>query len=132
MHLNHDCTLSSRSAMRSLPGLFLGFILVFCPAFSSAIAAQPLNPAAPQAPAAPAATATFDVAAIHQNLIDQSGRSHIYSSPGDGQFRTVNLSLRALMQWAFEMPETRILGGPSWVESTKWDIEAKADSSVDA
>jgi uncharacterized protein (TIGR03435 family) len=30
------------------------------------------------------------------------------------------------------MPETRILGGPSWIDTTKFDIDAKADGSVDA
>jgi uncharacterized protein (TIGR03435 family) len=30
------------------------------------------------------------------------------------------------------MPEGRVLGGPGWLNSAKFDIEAKADESVDA
>jgi uncharacterized protein (TIGR03435 family) len=37
-----------------------------------------------------------------------------------------------LVRWAFEMPETRIEGGPSWFNSTMFDIDAKADNAVDA
>ena len=73
----------------------------------------------------------FDVAAIHQNITDQSGRSHIISSAHDGKFTSINVRLKALIRWAFEMPETRILGGPAWIDTTKFDIEAKADSAVD-
>jgi uncharacterized protein (TIGR03435 family) len=73
----------------------------------------------------------FDVAAIRQNLSDPSARSHIVSSPFDGEFHAINVPLKMLLAWAFETPETRILDGPSWIGSTKFDIEAKADSSVD-
>ena len=82
--------------------------------------------------AAPVSAPVFDVAAIHRNVADQTGHSHIVSSPFDGNFKTVNVSLKALIRWAFEMPETRILGGPAWMETAKFDIDAKADSSVDA
>ena len=88
--------------------------------------------ASPQAGSAPAGVARFDVAAIHQNIDDRSGHNHIYSSPNDGHFRAVNVSAKMLVRWAFEMPETRILGGPAWMNSTMFDIDATADSVVDA
>jgi uncharacterized protein (TIGR03435 family) len=87
-----------------------------------------------QARTNPPATQTapkFDVVAIHQNIADESGRSHIWSSPFDGQFRTMNVSLKALIHWAFEMPEERIFGTPSWAGSTFFDIDAKADPALD-
>jgi uncharacterized protein (TIGR03435 family) len=121
--------------MRSLPGLFLGFILVFCPAFSSAIAAQTLNPAAPQAPAAqpaPAPAPQFDVAAIHLHESLPHEHNSIWSSPFDGNFNAANISLMTLVDWAYEMPDTRILGAPGWTRTTMFNIKAKADSSVDA
>jgi uncharacterized protein (TIGR03435 family) len=79
------------------------------------------------ASAAPA----FDVAAIRQNNADHTARSHIISSPSDGNFRAINVRLKAILQFAFGISETQILGGPAWIDSTKFDIEAKADSSVD-
>jgi len=81
---------------------------------------------------APRPDPVFEVAAIHQNVSDQSGRSHIVSSPADGHFLTINASLQSIVRWAFAMTETRILGGPGWISSTKFDIDAKAEASVDA
>jgi uncharacterized protein (TIGR03435 family) len=73
----------------------------------------------------------FEVAAIHQNTTDQSGRSHIVSSSHDGRFTAINVTLKALLQWAFAIADARILGGPAWFNSARFNIEAKADSSVD-
>jgi uncharacterized protein (TIGR03435 family) len=36
-----------------------------------------------------------------------------------------------LIRWAYEMPETRILGAPAWASSTMFNIDAKADPAVD-
>jgi uncharacterized protein (TIGR03435 family) len=38
---------------------------------------------------------------------------------------------RELVQWAFTIADARILGGPAWFNSARFNIEAKADSSVD-
>jgi uncharacterized protein (TIGR03435 family) len=43
----------------------------------------------------------------------------------------INVPMKMLLQFAFALPETRILVGPDWLNSIKFDIEAKADSSVD-
>ena len=86
------------------------------------------SPAAAQlAPAEPA----FDVAAIRENHSDHTARSHIVSSPSDGHLTVMNVPMKMLLQFAFALPETRILGGPDWLNSIKFDIEAKSDSSVD-
>jgi uncharacterized protein (TIGR03435 family) len=85
----------------------------------------------PAAVTVPDSAPVFDVAAIHLHKPEPHEHNSIWSSPLDGHFRAVNISLMALVRWAFEMPETRILGGPGWMNSTNFDIEAKADSSVD-
>ena len=81
---------------------------------------------------APAISPVFDVAAIRQKNSDHTARSHIYSSPGDGSFRAINVPMKMLLQFAFGLPETRIFGGPEWLSSIKFDVDAKADSTVDA
>ena len=53
----------------------------------------------------------------------------------------INVPMKMLLQFAFALPETRILGGQDWLNqdwlnqdwlnSIKFDIEARADSSVD-
>jgi uncharacterized protein (TIGR03435 family) len=88
---------------------------------------------APNPPSETAAVSApvFDVAAIRQNNSDHTARSHIFSSPYDGQFKAINVPLKMLLQFAFDLPESRILNAPAWVDTTKFDIQAKADSSLD-
>ena len=74
----------------------------------------------------------FDVAAIHVHIPEPHEHNSIWSSPFDGQFRAANVTLKSLVQFAFGIPETRILKGPAWIDSTMFNIDAKADSSVDA
>jgi uncharacterized protein (TIGR03435 family) len=80
-----------------------------------------------------AAPLTFDVASIRENTThDQHTHNSIYNDPSESQFRTVNLSIRALLQYAYGLPATQILGGPSWLDSSTFDIDAKSDATVDA
>src|SRR5580700_4869249 len=124
MHLNLRCThglMPHRliSRMRSLRPSLAGMILVACPACIPALAAQSAVQAAPQ----------FDVAAIHLHEPQPHERSHIVSE--NGSFTTVNVDLKSILQWAYDLPESRIVGGPSWLSSARWDIEAKADNALD-
>ena len=87
----------------------------------------PSPAAAHPAPAEPA----FDVAAIRENHSDHTARPHIISSPRDGHLTVIYVPMKMLFQFAFALPEARIVGGPDWLNSIKFDIEAQADSSVD-
>jgi uncharacterized protein (TIGR03435 family) len=108
--------------MHSMSFCTLALILV------SAAAAQ--TPAAVAAGrSAPSPTPSFDVAAIHPHQPEPHERSHIVDS--SGRFTTVNVDLRAILQWAFDMPESRIVGGSAWLDSARWDIEAKAENALD-
>jgi uncharacterized protein (TIGR03435 family) len=92
----------------------------------------PAPPQSQSAPAAtPAATPSFDVAAIHQHIPEPHEHNSIWSSPFDSHFKAENMSLIGLIHWAFNMPDTRILGAPGWANSTMFNIDASADSSVD-
>jgi uncharacterized protein (TIGR03435 family) len=85
-----------------------------------------------QSPAAPAAAApAFDVASIRENNTSTDDHHHIYNVAGESHFRTVNLSVKDLIQFAYVLPESQILGGPSWLDTTMFDIDAKSDSAVD-
>jgi uncharacterized protein (TIGR03435 family) len=78
------------------------------------------------------ATPTFDVAAIRENTAANDGHHHIYNDPAESHFRTVNLSTKDLIQFAFGIPSSQILGGPAWLDSAMYDTDAKSDASVDA
>ncbi|HVU46117.1 MAG TPA: TIGR03435 family protein [Terracidiphilus sp.] len=72
----------------------------------------------------------FDVAAIHPHNPEPHERSHIISQ--NGRFTTINVDLKSILQWAYDLPESRIIGGPSWLGTARWDIEAKSDTALDA
>jgi uncharacterized protein (TIGR03435 family) len=75
---------------------------------------------------APTPLPTFEVATIKPAAPSSDGHTHI-NYPPDDRFSATNITLLALMQWAYGMPETQILEGPPWLSSTRWDIQAKAD-----
>jgi uncharacterized protein (TIGR03435 family) len=77
------------------------------------------------------ATPVFDVAAIHVHQSQPHEHNSIWSSPSDGNFNAENISVITLINWAYEIPDTRILDAPGWAHSTMFNIEAKADPSVD-
>lgn len=79
-----------------------------------------------------AAPQSFDVASIHINNTETDGHHHIVSNPAESHFRTVNLALRDLIQFAYGLPDSQILGGPGWIDSILFDIDAKSDPLVDA
>jgi uncharacterized protein (TIGR03435 family) len=85
---------------------------------------------------APAQTAVappiFDVASIHINNTETDGHHHIINDPAESHFRAVNLPLRDLIQFAYGLPKSQILGGPAWLDSIMFDIDAKSDPLVDA
>ncbi len=85
-----------------------------------------------QSPATAPATATFDVAAIRENTNSADGHHHIYNDPAESHFRTVNLPIKDLIQFAYGIPNSQILGGAAWLDSAMYDIDAKSDVSVDA
>jgi len=78
----------------------------------------------------PVTPPTFDVASIRPHTPLPHEGNHIWSSSSDGNFRTGNLSLKALIQFAFTMPESRILDAPAWTTSQFFDIEAKSGDAL--
>lgn len=81
---------------------------------------------------APTAAPTFDVASIRENTShDQHTHNSIYNLWSNSKFTATNLPLKMLLQFSFDVPESRILGMPAWTDSITYDIEARSDASVD-
>jgi uncharacterized protein (TIGR03435 family) len=104
---------------------WLAGILVLTLVFTGTAGAQTTPSPTTQADAP-----TFDVASIHPHTPAPHERNHIYSSSNDGNFRTVNVTLKAIIQYAFDMPESRIIDAPAWTSSQYFDIDAKSDDAV--
>jgi uncharacterized protein (TIGR03435 family) len=82
----------------------------------------------PQLVSAQTSAPAFEVATIKPAAPSPDGHTHINYPPGDN-FSAINITLLDLMQWAYNMPEKQILNGPSWLGSTRFDIQAKAASA---
>lgn len=81
---------------------------------------------------APAATPRFEVASVKLSDPNAASASPIGAIPMilpplGGRFSATNVPLRLLVRAAWEMPDFRIIGGPSWQTSQRFDISAKLE-----
>jgi len=85
-----------------------------------ALTALPISFVAPQAP-------VFETATIKRNDGNSTG-SRTQPLPG-GRLRIENQPLRALIRTAYKVQDFQLTGVPGWVDSERFDIEAKADGN---
>jgi uncharacterized protein (TIGR03435 family) len=81
-----------------------------------------------QSQAGAATLPAFEVASVKQNKSAQRG----YSLPPakNGKFTARNISLKLLMTEAYHVPEFQISGGPDWLDSYRYDVDAKAQGNA--
>jgi uncharacterized protein (TIGR03435 family) len=72
----------------------------------------------------------FDVAAI-KSAADTTAFSYSHVEPG-GRYIGQNMSLRLLIKTGYGVHDNQIIGEPSWIDSDRWDINAKAEGYKDA
>ena len=77
--------------------------------------------AARQAASEPA----FEVATVRSNTSGNTGWM-LQPQPG-GRLTGTNVPAAALIRFAYDLPDFQIIGGPSWLASSRYDIAAKAD-----
>jgi uncharacterized protein (TIGR03435 family) len=68
----------------------------------------------------------FEVATVKLAAPNTDGHTHI-NYPKNDNFSATNITLLALMEWAYAMPERQILDGPPWIAATRFDIQAKSE-----
>src|SRR5437762_10379305 len=86
--------------------------------FGIAVAATPIFSQAPAGtrPSFEVASIKSGTAGLRESLVNQPGR-----------FAANNVSLRMMIGFAYSLRDFQIAGGPSWVTSDRWSIEAKAE-----
>jgi uncharacterized protein (TIGR03435 family) len=77
-------------------------------------------------PMAADANPAFEVAAIKPTQSREAGGT-FRVSPG-GLFNATNFPVTVLIQFAYNVPRRQISGGPSWLETDKFDIVGKPDA----
>jgi uncharacterized protein (TIGR03435 family) len=90
--------------------------------FYHAVAIPVLSLIASAAPSAQYAAPLFDAASIRENT---SGETE--SSLGDrpGGYATNNVPLRPVIVEAYRLRSFQVIGGPAWLDSTRFDINAR-------
>jgi len=72
----------------------------------------------------PAERAEFEVASIKPSA---GGKERFESSKSPGTFHAGNMLLRALISQAYGVRDFQIYGGPGWIDSDGYDIDAKRE-----
>src|SRR5690349_18869129 len=75
--------------------------------------------------AAQNSTTAFEVASIRPA---NSGRPGISIETEPGRFKAINATVSFFIQYAYGIKEYQLSGGPSWMGSDKFDIDAKSET----
>src|SRR5438045_3942905 len=71
----------------------------------------------------------FDIATVKPNSADDH-RISIQIQPG-ARFTATGATLRMLMAQAYDVRDFQISGGPAWISTERFDINAKAEGAPD-
>jgi bla regulator protein blaR1 len=72
----------------------------------------------------------FDVATIKPNA-EKDNRFMMPAGPQGGTYRATGVTLKMLIMYAYGAPAAfQVYGGPSWIGTERWDIQAKADGET--
>src|SRR5215471_17926969 len=70
----------------------------------------------------------FEVASVKPSM-SVTVSSNRTVAPG-GRLTVTNATLKSLIQWSYGLPAFQISGGPGWLDSDRFDIEAKPEGSA--
>src|SRR5262249_19335742 len=73
------------------------------------------------------AKTSFDVVSIKPND-SNSGNSR--TSLSRGRFFATNVTVKMLLQTGYRIQDFQVIGGPSWIENDRFDIEAKPEEGA--
>jgi uncharacterized protein (TIGR03435 family) len=74
-----------------------------------------------------ASSLSFEVVSIKPNR-SEDDRLRLGTSPG--RFTATGTTAKMLIGWAYNVKDFQLSGGPGWINSEKYDIDAKVEDSV--
>jgi uncharacterized protein (TIGR03435 family) len=92
----------------------------------SIVSAPRVRAQAPQAAAAP--LPSFEVASIKPSPTGGHGR--FFSTPDPGRLTATNVTTKMVIEFAYNVKDFQLTGGPGWIDSQGYDIEAKVEDSL--
>jgi uncharacterized protein (TIGR03435 family) len=72
---------------------------------------------------------TFEVASVKPNKPDASGRVQVGIAFEPGRFNATAVTVKQLIALAYHVREIQVVGGPSWIDSDRFDIDAKEEDA---
>jgi uncharacterized protein (TIGR03435 family) len=78
---------------------------------------------------APGQEARFEAVSIKAN---RSGEAQTRYEAPTGRLNAINVPLRFFIRRAFDLPDARIVGGPAWLETDRFDIVATLPPDADS
>ena len=120
---------------RKLLLLALGIVAIAAPIVFGIINAPSLRAqSAPAADTHGSSALSFEVASVKKHAPDSGlGPTRIFMGGVDiSQFHVSNLTAKMLIATAYSVKDFQISGGPAWISSERWDIDAKVDDSLAA
>lgn len=79
-----------------------------------------------QQPAEAKPPLTFELASVKPTPPDER-RGIVHQPPGNQSYEAIGAPLRMMMTVAYTVTDRQISGGPEWINSDRWNIEAKAE-----
>jgi uncharacterized protein (TIGR03435 family) len=70
---------------------------------------------------------SFEIASIKPN---RSGDLRMMISSQPGRYTVTGVTTKLLLEQAYDVKDFQISGGPNWVNSDRYDVDAKAEDSV--
>ena len=118
-----------------------GLAALSAPVIVGIVQAPAVRAQSPQlvAPSAPPAEQKFEVASVKPvsrgmdhplNSIDLNLLMGVAHGSRHGRFSMRNVPLSLLIQLAYDVQDSQVLGGPAWTNSDRYEVDAKADGNA--
>ncbi len=103
----------------------LGIAAVAGPVVFGLVVAPQIRAQSTQTTSAP--MPSFEVASIKPN---RSGDDHLWINFQAGRFTVTGATIKFLIEEAYDVKDFQVSGGPSWINSERYNIDAKVEDSL--